>query len=424
MANAAAAPSQWWRLSLPRCGVNDAPMADLTTIPQPRAKARSTGARVLVVDDIEMNRDLLLRRLARLGVTDVLQAADGRAALDLMAANTLDLVLLDIMMPVMTGFDVLEEMAANGLIERLPVIVISAMNEMESIVRAIELGAEDFLLKPFDPTLLRARVLATLEKKQLRDAIRAELARKQAELTEARSLQLALVPAPHADPSLTIEVVLEPAREIGGDLVYHMQLADHRHVLVVGDVSDKGAGAALVMARTHALLRGLVSRPDAPTLLTDLSHAIQTVNIELATNNPSCMFVTFLMAVFDPATGALAYVRCGHVPPFLRRANGTVERLDAVGGLPLGVSEDIGYAVGHDTLQPGDTLLVLSDGVTEAEGPGGNLLGDAGVTAWLATAPTGLASLVAATRAHEAGGPASDDLAALLMHFTNWRHPA
>ena len=133
-------------------------------------------------------------------------------------------------------------MAANGMIEGLPVIVISAMNEMESIVRAIELGAEDFLLKPFDPTLLRARVLATLEKKQLRDHMREELARKQTELAEARSLQLALVPDPYNDEFLTIDLVLEPAREIGGDLVDHVPLSDAKHVLVVGDVSDKGAG--------------------------------------------------------------------------------------------------------------------------------------------------------------------------------------
>jgi serine phosphatase RsbU (regulator of sigma subunit) len=100
-----------------------------------------------------------------------------------------------------------------------------------------------------------------------------------------------------------------------------------------------------------------------------------------------------------------------------------VERLDAVGGLPLGVSEDARYAVGHQRLEPGDALLVLSDGVTEAEGPGGALFGDDGVTAWLAAPPTALAPLVAAARTHESGGPASDDLAALLMRFNNRRCP-
>jgi sigma-B regulation protein RsbU (phosphoserine phosphatase) len=400
----------------------DFPAPVIDSPAQRRAAGRSAaGARVLVVDDIEMNRDLLVRRLRRLGVTDVQQAADGRAALDIMAHASFDLVLLDIMMPVMTGFDVLEEMSANGMIEGLPVIVISAMNEMESIVRAIELGAEDFLLKPFDPTLLRARVLATLEKKQLRDHMRAELERKQTELAEARSLQLALVPDPYGDEFLTIDLVLEPAREIGGDLVDHVRLSDGKHVLVVGDVSDKGAGAALVMARTHALLRGLVTRPDAPILLADLAAAARALNVELAANNASCMFVTFLLAVFDPATGRLDYVRCGHVPPFLRRPHGAIERLNVAGGLPLGVSEVARYKTGHATLQPGDTLLILSDGVTEAAAPDAALLDDAGVEAWLASGPTGLASLIDAVRAHEAGGPASDDLAALLLCFTKGR---
>jgi sigma-B regulation protein RsbU (phosphoserine phosphatase) len=395
----------------------------LATTVQPTVSAESRGvgsndqARVLVADDIETNRDLLIRRMARLGITDVLQAADGRAALDIITTTSVDLVLLDIMMPVMTGFDVLEAMAAKGLTERIPVIVISAANEMSSVVRAIELGAEDFLLKPFDPTLLRARVLATLEKKRLRDRIREELARKQAELGEARNLQFALAPPPHADDRIALDVVLEPAREVGGDLVDHVLLADGRRVLVLGDVSDKGAGAALVMARTHALVRGLATRPDAPQLFADLGRAATALNLELATGNASCMFVTLLLAVYDETDGRLDYVRCGHIPPFLRRADGRLERLEVAGGMPLGVSEDAPYQSGATRLEPGDSLLILSDGVTEAAAADGALFGDSGVEAWLAAAPDGLQSLVAAVRAHEAGGPASDDLAALLLRI-------
>ncbi len=401
----------------------DRPVSAMNARASPAAGPRAAsallgaGARVLVVDDIEDNRNLLLRRLSRLGITDVPQAADGRAALDIIRGTTLDLVLLDIMMPVMTGFDVLEAMAAEGRIEHLPVIVISAANEMESVVRAIQLGAEDFLLKPFDPTLLRARVIATLEKKRLRDRMRDELARKQAELAEARNLQLALAPPRHTGAGMQLDVVLEPAREVGGDLVDHIILADGRHVLVLGDVSDKGAGAALVMARTHALVRGLASRPDAPMLFADLATAAVALNAELAAANPSCMFVTLLLAVFSPSDGRLHYVSCGHVPPFLRHEDGRLERLDVAGGLPLGVSEEACYVTGDSRIGPGDSLLVLSDGVTEAMAPDGTLFGDSGVAGWLAEAPKALASLVEAVRAHEAGGPTSDDLAALLLRI-------
>jgi sigma-B regulation protein RsbU (phosphoserine phosphatase) len=374
--------------------------------------SKTRDAKVLVVDDIEANRDILIRRLARLGITDTIQAVDGRAALDVIRSTAVDLVLLDIMMPVMTGFDVLEAMAAEGRTEKTPVIVISAMDEMEAVVRAISLGAEDFLLKPFDPTLLRARVLSTLEKKQLRDQMRAELARKQAELAEARSLQLALTPPRYADTQLMIDVVLEPAREVGGDLVDYVRLPDGRHLLVLGDVSDKGAGAALVMARTHALTRGFAARPD---LLGDPARIADALNQELARGNESCMFVTMLIGLFDPSHGRLDYVRCGHVPPFLRRADGSLERLSVSGGMPLGVSELGSYASASVSLSAGDYLLLLSDGVTEAAAPDGPLFNDERVERWLSAPPDGLASLVAAVRAHEDGGPASDDLAALLL---------
>jgi sigma-B regulation protein RsbU (phosphoserine phosphatase) len=382
-----------------------------------RALPPPSDERVLVVDDIEANRDLLVRRLRRMGIEDVVQAADGRAALEIIRTTRLDLVLLDIMMPVMTGFDVLDALANEGRIEGLPVIVISAMDEMDAIVRAIRLGAEDFLLKPFDPTLLRARVETTLEKKRLRDRMRGELVRKQVELAEARVLQLALAPPPYGDAHIQIEVVLEPAREIGGDLVDHVPLPDGRHLLAVGDVSDKGAGAALVMARIHALVRGLATRPDAAAIFGDPARAARKLNATLAADNDSCMFATMLLAVFDAASGRLDYVRCGHIPPFLLRRGGAVERLDGVGGLALGISEAAQFVAGEAWLEVGDVILILSDGLTEAEAPDGSMFGDDGIIEWLSGSETRLASLVARVRAHEGDGPQSDDVSALLLRY-------
>ena len=129
----------------------------------------SPNAAVLVVDDVPENRDLLVRRLKRLGINEVEQAANGIEALAAIERRNFDLVLLDIMMPEMDGFGVLERLKENGRIHDLPVVVISALNEIEPVVRCVELGAEDFIFKPFNPTLLRARVLASLEKKALRD---------------------------------------------------------------------------------------------------------------------------------------------------------------------------------------------------------------------------------------------------------------
>src|SRR5215470_12476820 len=186
------------------------------------------SASILVVDDIAENRDLLVRRLKRLGIADIEEAVNGVAALEALGRRSFDLVLLDIMMPEMNGYQVLEHLKQNGRTHDLPIIVISALNEIDPVVRCIELGAEDFVFKPFNPTLLRARVMATLEKKALRDATREELRRKQVELNEARTLQLALAPPPFAgtvgEQSVTIDVVLEPAREVGGDLVDYFRI--------------------------------------------------------------------------------------------------------------------------------------------------------------------------------------------------------
>jgi sigma-B regulation protein RsbU (phosphoserine phosphatase) len=361
-----------------------------------------------------------VRRLRRLGVGEIEEAADGREALDRLAERPFDLVLLDIMMPVVNGYEVLEALSRDGRTHDLPVLMISALSEIDAVARCLEQGAEDFIFKPFNPIVLRARVLASLEKKQLRDATRLELDRKRTELAEARTLQLALAPPPgeRATPlgRLAVEVLLEPAREVGGDLVDHFEVGEGLHVILVGDVSDKGAGAALVMARTYAQFRALASRPDAEALFADPVRAAAVVNEALARGNASCMFVTLFLATLDVRSGALAYVRCGHVPPWLRRADGAVERLSAAGGPPLGVVEGIGYACGAARLAPGDRLLVVTDGVTEAASPDGALYGEGPVEAWL-DGGGGLDGLLAAVRAHEGGRPASDDVAAVLVRL-------
>jgi class 3 adenylate cyclase len=129
----------------------------------------------LLVDDNEFNRDMLGRRLVLLGHT-VVTAENGRQALDLLETTSVDLILLDIMMPVMNGYEVLEVRHADPRLRDVPCLVISAVDEMDSVVRCVEMGAEDYLPKPFNPVLLRARIGACLEKKRLRDQEKTHLA--------------------------------------------------------------------------------------------------------------------------------------------------------------------------------------------------------------------------------------------------------
>jgi adenylate cyclase len=135
-----------------------------------------SDAALLVVDDVEDNRYTLTRRLSREGYTNLTTAANGSEALDLLQGKPIDLVLLDIMMPDMNGYEVLERLKADPNLRHIPIIMISAVDEIESVIRCIELGAEDYLSKPFNPTLLRARVGASLERKRLHDQVRAQAA--------------------------------------------------------------------------------------------------------------------------------------------------------------------------------------------------------------------------------------------------------
>jgi len=153
---------------------------------------------ILVVDDHPTNRLKLSLGLKQQGHT-VAQAESGRQALDMLYAESFDVVLLDILMPEMDGYEVLRQMKSHNVLRDVPVIVISAQDEIESIVRGIELGAEDYLPKSFDPVLLKARLEACLEKKRLRDQEQAFMYEIQKEREKSERLLLNILPAPVAE---------------------------------------------------------------------------------------------------------------------------------------------------------------------------------------------------------------------------------
>jgi sigma-B regulation protein RsbU (phosphoserine phosphatase) len=216
---------------------------------------------------------------------------------------------------------------------------------------------------------------------------------------------------------VSIDVMLEPAKEVGGDLVDYFFISDHLLVLILGDVANKGAGAALMMARTHALFRGLMAHPEAPRLFRAPEEAVRIVNATLAAGNSGCMFVTMLLATFDGETNQLMYTRAGHVPPFLRRTDGMVERLGGARGPPLGLIEDATYRSATVNLEVGDELLIVTDGITEAMDPSLRLFGEDRIAE--AIGQRGgmalLERLLNEVRVFEAGNIQSDDIAAVLL---------
>jgi phosphoserine phosphatase RsbU/P len=329
------------------------------------------GPGLLVVDDNEDNRYTLGRRLTREGYTNLTMATNGHEALDLLQTKSFDLVLLDNMMPGMNGIEVLERMKTSVPLRDIPVIMISAANEVESVIRCIELGAEDYLPKPFNPTLLRARIGATLEKKRLRDEVKASLARLQEEMDAARKLQMGMLPRVFpvhtAERPVDVHAAMEPAREVGGDLYDCFYASTRIFCFLVGDVSGKGAQAAMFMARTRSLVRMAIElwQETGNEQITPASIAA-AVNRELCQNNEDRMFVTVFLGLLNTQTGALSYCNAGHPIPHVLRASGALEQIHGKPEIPLGVRSKAAYQTGTVTLQPGDAVFVVSDGVIEA----------------------------------------------------------
>lgn len=379
-----------------------------------------TDVALLVVDDSSLNRMILKRRLGELGYTDVTLAADGVAGLAAMAERRFDCVLLDLEMPELDGIGVLERMRQNPGTAP-PVIVISALTVMDTIVRCIELGAEDYLPKTFDPTLLRARLGAVLEKKRLRDLADERRHLLEAELDSARDAQLSLVPrdfAAIAPPGLAIHGAMIPARQVGGDLYEAMRLPGGGVLLCVADVSGKGAPAGLTMARTVGAIRAAARLVPGP--LPDPAAILAHANADLAAGNDSMTFVTAALIVLDAATGAGRLCVAGHEAPYLLDAAGARPLAGFARQPPLGAWEGFVYEACDLVLAPGQGLLLFSDGVTEAEDAelaffGRQRLEAVLGPACLATPEATVAAVLEAVAGFVAGAAQNDDITLLAV---------
>ena len=235
------------------------------------------------------------------------------------------------------------------------------------------------------------------------------------EMASAAIIQRALLPDPllfAQETGLDVHAAMIPTREVGGDFFELLTLSDGRVVVGVGDVCGKGVPAALYMGISKTLIRmKLRERPD-------LAAAIHDANAYLTVNYPAEQFATLFYAAFDPATGALDYVSCGHPAARIRRADGRIEALGA-GGLPLGLFDDLAVKLRTAVLDKGDVLFAFSDGVTEAADSTACDFGEARLGAALAGKEGGAAAVVdavvAAARAFAGMAAQSDDITALAL---------
>ena len=394
--------------------------------PKAKAKAEDSPYTLLVVDDNEDNRYTLSRRLKREGYAKLETAENGKLALELIRARKVDLILLDIMMPEMNGYEVLEQMKADAELRHIPVIMISAVDEIDSVVRCIELGADDYLAKPFNPTLLRARVGACLEKKRMRDDIIRHVKRMERDLEAARDIQLSMVPVDFpvasGEQPLDVYATLQPAYEVGGDFYDFFWLASDRLCVMVADVSDKGATAALHMARAKASIRFLCGR-EASGYMPNAAELMEAIDRELSRDNPHAMFITMLLALVDTRTGNLEWCNAGHNPPYIVSADGTVTPLGGECGIPVGIDPKFFRDPESTQLPPGASLFLYTDGVTEAMNAQKDLYGNERLEAALRECANQgprdvIEKILLSVREFAAGAVVSDDITLLVCRRT------
>ncbi|WP_419841104.1 PP2C family protein-serine/threonine phosphatase [Candidatus Poriferisodalis sp.] len=381
--------------------------------------------RILVVDDEPDLEPLVLQRMRRQirsGKYDFQFAANGLEALEkLRADDTIDLVLSDINMPQMDGLTLLSQL--GSLNQDLRAVIISAYGDMGNIRTAMNRGAFDFVTKPVDFDDLQITIERTVEHlRQWREATasRDKLVTLQNELDIASNVQQSILPDDFpATQTYGIDANMVPARNVGGDFYDYVAAAGDKVFATVADVSDKGIPAALFMMSSRTALKGAAIGTGSPR------EALIEANRVLQADNPTLMFVTVVMALYEPRTGELVYASAGHDPPVIVRADGSAERMSATGGMALGIAPEAVFASNlaeqRLTLAPGETLVLYTDGVSEAMNVEQEEFGTDRLLQLFADRPPRSAeeamhAIFDAVSAFAGEAPASDDITCLALH--------
>ncbi len=414
-----------------------------------------TRGALLVVDDNPENRDMLTRRLRRRGY-DVGEAENGLQALDLAAAREFDVVLLDVMMPVMDGLETLRRLRQTRSVAELPVIMTTAKGESEDVVQALTLGANDYVTKPINLPVALARIETQLSLRRAVQEIRrleADLAarnvdleaangrlstsnaRMKRDLEAAARIQQAFLPG--AAPSVGTAHFAwryRPCDELAGDTLNVVPL-DGRHVGVfVVDVSGHGVPAALLSVTVSRLLSRTTEGCPLVRRGSNGSSALEVVSpaevaSELANRFPfdpgTRQYFTCVYGVLDCSTGEFRYVCAGHPGPIhLPRGRSPVRLQHAgrpIGLLPAALAA-AGYADHTVTLGPGDRIYLFTDGIPEAASPSDDEFGferleEAICTSRADPLQSGVDTLVARVEAWCGDAGVADDVSVLAIEF-------
>ena len=341
---------------------------------------------ILIVDDSAANRDLLSHQVLAQGY-QVATAANGKQAIAMIQTGTYDSILLDIIMPELNSYQVLKWIRGSCW-RHIPTIMISALDRFDSVVKCIEMGAADYLAKPFHPTLLKARLGACLEQKRLSDressyleqlaqanqeisklnnCLQAENNRLSAELEITQRLQMMLLPKEHElsqIEDLEIAGFMEPAQEVGGD--YYDILQHHGRLTIgIGDVTGHGLESGVLMLMVQTAVRTLMENNE-----TDPKKFFEVLNRTIYKNVQRMNSDKNLSLCLIDYHDRILSLSGQHEEILVVRSGGTIERIDTIDlGFPIGLEETIADFVfqARVCLDTGDVVVLYTDGITEAE---------------------------------------------------------
>jgi serine phosphatase RsbU (regulator of sigma subunit) len=345
--------------------------------------------RALLVGRAVRDAAAMLEHLINEGYV-IVSEIDPTAALTRLRAARFALVLLDIDGAGSGSEPFIQTLRADSQLESLPLLVTSCSDNIDAIERCLETGADDYLPNVIGPAVLRVRINAALDRRRVQEG---QNLRK--EMSVARTIQRDFLPESLPEVTdLELEAALRPARDVSGDFYDCFLLTSGEVVLVVGDVCDKGVGAALFMALFRSLIRASADPVGGGALNmiggrhTMVMQAIQSespadllIRVAGFTNDyiarlhgRTNMFATVFLASLEPYSGELVYVNAGHEPALMIAPDGTVEELRPTGPA-LGMMPDSHFTAVTRTLEKGHSLFAFTDGLAEAHSPTGEVYG-------------------------------------------------
>ena len=380
----------------------------------PAARVPKTASTILLVDDNPVNLHVLLGTLDGRGYR-LLVARDGRTALDIARRARPDLILLDVLMPDMGGFEVCRTLKNDEALRRVPVIFLSALGEVSDRVAGLSLGAVDYITKPIQPEEVLARVDVHLTRHLLERELRKANEQLNRELTRAAEMQRRILPRVlPATPALRFAAHYQTSRFAGGDYYDVLTLPDDCYGVITLDVSGHGAPAAIVMAMMRTVVHTYKGPPHAPSAM--LRH----IHEHFQFLDETSVYATAVYAVVDARARTIRLAAAGHPLPLHFTQGADVTRLACEATTPLLLRAMGDIPETEHSLAPGDRLLFYTDGVTDREDSQGSTydlerLARSLARAGAAPVETALASIIGDVEVFADGAEPGDDNTLLLM---------